>query len=139
MTSTCPFVFCLLVSFIFENEIGCLIQCAPKFGESGWTQILLGLEGSAFPPGIHSPFTYFHLVSPTGTKSSRNEYMECGSKPLTDIFITGNIRLQEQKIISTILHEFYCSKDRPRRRCDFRCDFLLIDVKDYVTDISEHR
>lgn len=91
---TCPLPFCLLVSFTFEKTTGCFIQCAPKFGESGWMYTQLGVGGSGFPPDTHSPFTYFQRWPSTETKSSKNEYIALGSRPVTLILRTGNIRLK---------------------------------------------
>lgn len=89
----CPLPFCLLVSLTFENTTGCFIQCAPKFGESGWMYTQLGVGGSGLPPETHSPLTYFHRCPSTDTKSSRNEYIALGSNPVMLILRTGNIRL----------------------------------------------
>lgn len=54
------------------------------------------LRLSARPAVTHSPFANFQRQLSAGTKSSRKEYMELGSRPDTLIFSTGNIRLHEQ-------------------------------------------
>ncbi|KAG7215622.1 hypothetical protein INR49_021977 [Caranx melampygus] len=52
---------------------------------------------SALPAATHSPFTNFQRQPSAGTKSSRKEYMELGSRPETLTFSTGNIRLMEEE------------------------------------------
>ena len=93
---TWPPPLSLLVSFTLLKETGAFIQCAPKFGESGWMYTQLGVWGSGLPPGTHSPFTYFHLWLSADTKSSRTEYMAFGSNPETFTFSTGNMRLDKR-------------------------------------------
>lgn len=94
---TCPPPFSLLVSLTLLKETAAFIQCAPKFGESGWMYTQLGVWGSGFPPGTHSPFTYFHLWLSAETKSNKMEYMAFGSKPDTLTLSTGNMRLYTNK------------------------------------------
>lgn len=98
----------LLVSLTLQKETGAFIQCAPKFGESGWMHTQLGVWGSGLPPGTHSPLTYFHLWLSPDTKSSNKEYMAFGSSPDTFTFSTGNMRLNKKKersrMIYVVLH-----------------------------------
>lgn len=96
---TCPPPLSLLVSFTLLKDTAVFIQCAPKFGESGWMYTQLGVWGSGCPPGTHSPFTYFHLWLSADTKSSKIEYIAFGSKPETLILSTGNMRLGTKKRI----------------------------------------
>lgn len=93
---TWPPPLSLFVSLTLLKETGAFIQCAPKFGESGWMYTQLGVWGSGLPPGTHSPFTYFHLWLSADTKSSKKEYMAFGSNPDTFIFSTGNMRLDDK-------------------------------------------
>lgn len=93
---TWPPPLSLFVSLTLLKETGAFIQCAPKFGESGWMYTQLGVWGSGLPPGTHSPFTYFHLWLSADTKSSKTEYMAFGSSPDTLIFSTGNMRLWDK-------------------------------------------
>lgn len=94
---TWPPPLSLFVSFTLLKETGAFIQCAPKFGESGWMYTQLGAWGSGLPPGTHSPFTYFQRWLSAATKSSKNEYIAFGSKPDTFTFSTGNIRLVRKR------------------------------------------
>lgn len=94
---TWPPPLSLLVSLTLLNDTAALIQCAPKFGESGWMYTQLGVWGSGLPPGTHSPFTYFHLWLSADMKSSKMEYMAFGSNPDMFTFSTGNMRLGKKK------------------------------------------
>lgn len=62
------------------------------------------LRLSARPAATHSPFTNFQRQLSAGTKSSRKEYMELGSRPETLTFRTGNMRLKRdtQEIFTEI-------------------------------------
>lgn len=60
-TLTWTFPLVLFVSFTLWNETMSLVQCDPKFGDSGCMYSAVVGAHSALPPGTHSPFTYFHL------------------------------------------------------------------------------
>lgn len=89
----------LLVNFIFWNETTCLIHCDPVPGESGWTKILVGINGSALPVTDHSELWNLYLLSSAGMMSKTKTYSSLGFKPLMFTRITGNIRLLRENEI----------------------------------------
>ena len=56
------------------------IQCAPVFGDSGWTYIRFGGSGSAFPATTHSQLLNLYLRSWNVDGSEPH----CFKKALTD-------------------------------------------------------